>query len=155
MRIVLTAQREWRNFYWILEAWTAEPQAWRGCVDCLKHMEFQDIWDALLAGKIPWKLCIFQTEVWMHCEANHQCHLLDDGWHPLLYPAYHLGVLLCFGTGFCSDITGGMRCKNGELDVWEILDISGGTECNDGQRGVWEIRLAIRRSHTQLLRKPR
>jgi len=55
----------------------------------------------------------------------------------------------------CSDITGGMRCKNGQLDVWEILDINGGTECNDGQRGVWEIRLAIRRSHTELLRKPR
>jgi len=44
--------------------------------------------------------------------------------------------------------------KNGQLDIWEISDISGGMECNDGQLGVWEIRLAIKRSHMELLRKP-
>jgi len=55
----------------------------------------------------------------------------------------------------CSDITGGMECKNGQLDIWEISGISGGMECNDGQLGVWEIGPAIKRSHAESLRKPR
>lgn len=63
-------------------------------------------------------------------------------------------MLLYFGTRFlCLDITGGMEFKNGQLDVWEMSDINGGTECNDGQLGVWEMRLAIKRSHTELSRK--